>query len=75
MIVRHSHLGVGKFLQWNDFVAWRLDNLVPHLRVNIFGKVAQERLIFVLVEFLRKKKDLVILQQLVEHVHQDVRLA
>ena len=39
------------------------------------GKVAQEHLILVLVEVFRKEKDFVELQQLVEHVQQDVPLA
>ena len=39
-----------KLFDWNDFITVRLDNLITNLGVDLFSKVLQKSLVFVLVQ-------------------------
>ena len=39
-----------KLFEWNDFITVSLDNLITNLGVDLFSKVLQKRLIFILVQ-------------------------
>ena len=39
-----------KFFEWNDFITVSLDNLITNLGVDLFSKVLQKILVFVLVQ-------------------------
>ena len=65
-IIRDNNFLVvnGEFFEWNNFISRRFNDLVTSNRVNIWGKVLQKCLIFVLVQVFRKEIHLVKLQQL-----------
>ena len=55
-IIKNNHFLVvhRKLFEWNDFITVSLDNLITNLWVDLFSKVLQKILVFVLVQVFLK---------------------
>ena len=69
-VIKHDNFLVvhRQLFEREDFTAGGLNDLITNIGVDVFSKVPQKSLVFVLVQVFGKKENFVELQQLVKHV-------